>query len=107
VARLAARLSRTFFRFSSRFSVSSMRTVRNFRTMSDTRKRRSNSFTISGPALNWNSTYAPSRYLAHPVRQPALAPLVDFVYRAPAVVNWVRNCSTNWSTSYPAHPVSL
>ena len=51
-----ARFSRSFLRFSSRFSVSSMRTVRNLITRSDTRRRRSNSFTVSGSAVNWNRT---------------------------------------------------
>src|ERR1019366_2340147 len=56
--------SRFFLRLSNRFSVSSMRTVRNFRTTSDTRRRRSNSFTTVGSLENWKSTYVPSRYLS-------------------------------------------
>ena len=63
-ARFAARLSRSFFRFSNRFSVWSMRTVRNFKTTSDTRRRRSNSLTAVGSDVNWNRTYVPSRYLS-------------------------------------------
>ncbi len=52
----AARFSRAFFRFSIRFIFSSMRTVMNFRTKSETRSRRSISFTASGPAPNCNRT---------------------------------------------------
>jgi hypothetical protein len=39
-----------------RFSVSSMRTVRNLITESCTRRRRSNSFTVCGSAVNCIST---------------------------------------------------
>ena len=46
LARLDARLSRSFFRFSSRFNVSSMRTVMNLITRSETRRRRSNSWSV-------------------------------------------------------------
>ena len=45
----AARFSRAFLRFSIFFSFSSMRTVMNFITMSETRRRRSTSLTSSGP----------------------------------------------------------
>src|SRR6266700_8251578 len=60
VALRCARLSRLRLRFSRRFKVSSMRTVRNLMTRSDTRSRRSNSLTASGAAVNWNNMYAPS-----------------------------------------------
>ena len=47
--RRLARFSRFFFRFSSLFSFSSMRTVMNLITRSVTRRRRSTSFTDFGP----------------------------------------------------------
>jgi hypothetical protein len=50
----AARFSLLFFRFSIFFSFSSMRTVMNFSTRSDTLRRRSTSFTVSGVAENCN-----------------------------------------------------
>src|SRR5260370_41855190 len=52
VAFRCARFSRCFLRLSSRFSVSSMRTVRNLITESVTRRRRSSSFTVSGAHVN-------------------------------------------------------
>jgi len=68
----------------------------------NTLRRRSNSFTISGPALNWNSTYAPSRYL--PTRYASLpfAPLVDLVYRGAG--NWSTASATAPRTGRPLHP---
>ncbi len=52
----AARFSRSFLRFSIFLSFSSMRTVMYFRTASLTRRRRSTSLTVCGPAVNCMST---------------------------------------------------
>ena len=52
----AARFSRSFLRFSIFFSFSSMRTLWNFITRSDTRKRRSTSSTVSGLVVNCSNT---------------------------------------------------